>query len=310
MASFLGFLPTRRRIVVWLRTHRVLPSKPSRFRLLVTDFQGDDDTLSRTRHLEAALLDQTELAILPVSGTPPASDRERLDRCRSLIAGHNGDSLILGDVVPTNQRIRIRMISRYEQEPGRHGPYQMGWMELPETLGPDVAGHLQTLMALSLSPAARNDRDRACLINLLRPAATRLTRLLEEPDRTFDGERQGVAWHMLGVAASLLGDFTESRRWLEVAVHACRTALLVPDGDADVSRWATVQNNLGQALRRLAEQQHDRRKRALLLEQSIDAFQEAARVHGADAASAAYLRQTATNLAHAEALVQTEPLAA
>lgn len=314
MSRFKQFLPSRRRIGVWLRTHQVVPPKPTRFRILVTDLKGDDEAMTQTRHLESALRDQLGLAIMPVGETLDIADGEidadALRQCRSLIAGQNGDSLIFGEVMPAAPRIRIRMVGRYEQDAGRHGPYQMDWTELPKRFGPDVEGLLLALTVLSVSPAAQNEQDRAYLINLLRPAATKLTRLLEKPSSTIDSEQQGVFWHALGLAASLLGEFTQSRRWLEVAVHAHRTALLIWQQDTVVFHWAMVQNNLGHALRLLADQQDSREEQIPLLKQSTEAFQEALRVYRAAASADFYLRQTETNLAHTETLLSERPIAA
>jgi len=297
-----------------LRTHQLVPPKPTRFRILLTDLKGDDQALTQTRHLEKALADQMGLAILPVGETPGIADGEidddALEQCRSLIAGHNGDSLIFGEVMPAAPRIRIRMVGRYEREAGRHGPYQVDWTELPKRFGPDVEGQLLTLMVLSVSPAAQNEQDRAYLINLLRPAATKLTRLLENPSSSLDSAQQGVFWHALGLAASLLGEYTKSQRWLEVAVHAQKTALLVWQQDTVVFQWAIVQNNLGHALRLLAGLHEDKNSQNPLLKQSIEAFQQALRVYRAAAAAETYLRQTETNLAHAEALLLDRPIAA
>lgn len=299
---------------LWLRTHQLIPPKASRFRILITDLQDDDDALTHTRHLEAALRDQLDLAILPVGETLRLSDgqidADELEQCRSLIAGHNGDSLMFGEVMPAARHIRLRMVGRYEQDAGRHGPYQVDWTELPKRFGPDVEGLLLTLTALSVSPGVQNQRDRSCLLDLLRPAATKLTRLLEKPSPSIDSEQQGVFWHALGLASSLLGEHAASRRWLEVAVHAHRTALLIWQQDTVVFHWAMVQNNLGHALRLLAVRQDDKRHQRLLLRQAIEAFHEALRVYRAATAADFYLRQTETNLAHAEALLAEHPVAA
>ncbi len=300
-------LPSRRRIGTWLRSHQLVTSQPTRFRILVTDLKDDDGTLTQTRHLEKALQDQLGLTIQPVSGTPGIADGEidadALKQCLSTIAGHNGDSLIFGEVMPAAPHIRIRMVGRYEQEAGRHGPYQMDWTVLPKHFGPDVEGLLLTLMVLSVSPGARSEEDRACLIDLLRPAATKLTRLLDDPSTTLDSEQQGVFWHALGLAASLLGEYTSNQRWLEVAVHAHKTALLVWRQDTVVFQWAIVQNNLGYALRLLAEQHLDRESRIALLNRSVEAFRQARRIYQAAAAATTYLRQTEVNLANAETLL-------
>lgn len=314
MGQFTKLLPSKRKIGLWLRTRQLMPSKPTRFRILVTDLKGDDEASTHTRHLEAALCDQMNLAVMSVGdGLDIADgeiDAEALERCRSLIAAHNGDSLIFGEVMPAAPRIRIRLAGRYEREAGRHGPYQMDWVELPKRFGPDVEGQLLTLMVLSVSPAANNDQDRACLIELLRPAATKLTRLLENPSSTLDTEQQGVFWHALGLAASMLGEYSTSQRWLEVAVHAHKTALLVWQKDTVVFHWAIVQNNLGVALRLLAECQEDRYDQVSLLKQSLEAFRQARRVYLAAAAAETYLSQTETNLAHTEALLSERPIAA
>ncbi|MGI9508447.1 MAG: hypothetical protein ACR2QJ_03745, partial [Geminicoccaceae bacterium] len=117
-------------------------------------------------------------------------------------------------------------------------------------------------------------------------------------------------WHALGLAASLLGEYTKSQRWLEVAVHAHRTALLIWQEDTVVFQWAIVQNNLGHALRLLAEQHQDRQTQIPILKQSVEAFQQARRVYRAAAAAKTYLRQTETNLANAEAMLSERPIAA
>lgn len=314
LGRFMGILPSRRRFGVWLRRQQLVPPKQTRFRILVTDLEGDDEALTQTRHLEKSLLDQMGLTIMPVGDGPGIADGEidadALERCRSLIAAHNGDSLVFGEVMRAAPRLRIRMVGRYENQAGRHGPYQMDWTELPKRFGPDVDGQLLTLMALSVAPAAQDDQDRTYLSNLLRPAATKLTRLLDDPSSTLDSEQQGIFWHALGLAASLLGEYTRSQRWLEVAIHAHKTALLVWHEDTVVFHWAIVQNNLGHALRLLAEHHHENTSRTALLKQAAEAFQQALRVYRAATAADTYLRQTEINLAHAETLLSERPIAA
>jgi len=284
-----------------------------RFRVLVTNLKGDDETLTQTRHLETALREQLGVDVLPVDEPIDIADGEvdqhALELCQSLIGAHNGDSLLFGEVMPAAPRLRLRLVGRYDGEAGRHGPYQMDWAEFPKHFGPDVEGHLLALVALSVAPAARDEEDRAYLVSLLRPAASKLTRLLESSTVSLDNERQGACWHALGLAASLLGEHTSSLRWLEVAVHAHKTALLMWQEETVGFHWAIVQNNLGYALRLLAERQTDRHRRRQLFRQSIDAFGEALLIYRAAAAAETYRRQTETNLAHVEAL-QNEPLVA
>ncbi len=314
VSRFMRFIPSRRQLGLWLHSNQLVPSSTSRFRVLLTDLKGDDAGRSQTRHLETALHDQHGISMMPVGETLDIADGEidadALRQCHSLIARHNGDSLIFGEVMPAAPRFRLRIVGRYAQDVGRLGPYQVDWIELPKHFGPDIEGVVLALTVLSVSPAAQNDHDRSTLINLLRPAATKLTRLLESPSIPFESTLQGVSWHALGLAASLLGEYTQSRRWLEVAVQAHRTALLIWCRDSAVFNWAIVQNNLGYALRLLAEQKGDGEDRQALLKRSIDAFQEALRVYRAATAATTYRRQTETNLAHAEALLAEGVVAA
>jgi hypothetical protein len=314
VSRFIPFIPSKRQVGIWLHNNQLVRSRTCRFRVLLADLKGEDAAGSQTRHLESALCDQQGISIMPVGETLDIADGEidadALCQCHSLIARHNGDSLIFGEVMPAAPRFRLRIVGRYAQDAGRLGPYQVDWIELPKHFGPDIEGVLLSLTVLSVSPAVQNDQDRSTLINLLRPAATKLTRLLEAPGAPFENALQGVFWHALGLATSLLGEYTRSRRWLEVAVQAHRTALLIWRQDGAVFNWAIVQNNLGYALRLLAEQQEDGDYRKVLLEKSVNAFQEALRIYRAATAATTYQHQTETNLALAEALLAGEAVAA
>ena len=313
MSKFMHFLPSTRRIGVWLRTNQMVLTKSSRFRILVADLEGDDQSLTQTRHLEAALRDQPGIGVTPVGQGPELVDgdigKDTLEQSRSLLATHHGDSLIIGQVMLAGRRIRIRTIGRYDEIPGRHGPYQSDWAELPKRFGLDFEGQLLALAALSISPAARDEEDKSCLINLLRPAATKLTRLLEQQAVHADSEQQGGLWHALGLAASLLGEYTRSKRWLDVAVHAHKTALLMWQNESVVFDQAIAQNNLGHALRLLAPHAGSHDDRVALLKEAIQAFHQALHVYRA-ANVRGFISQTEANLAHAEALMAERPVAA
>lgn len=296
-----------------MRTNQLVLPKQSRFRILVADLDGDEKGLVQTRHLEAALCDQPGIGVVPVGRGPDLVDGEiverTLEQSRSILASHNGDSLILGSVMRAGPRLRLRMIGRYEGVAGRHGPYQIDWTELPKRFGPDFEGQLLTLAALSIAPAAQDDEDRAYLINLLRPAASKLTRLLEHQAIHADSEQQGMLWHALGLAASLLGEYSKSQRWLDVAVHAHKTALLIWQDDKVVFDWAIAQNNLGHALRLLMPYADSDAYQAAILKQSVQAFQQALYVYRAAKAQSS-INQTEINLAHVETVIADHSVAA
>ncbi len=298
---------------MWLRTNQLVLPRPSRFRILIADLEGDDKELTQTRHLEKALHDQPGMGIVPVGKGPDLIDDEvgdlTLEQSQSMLASFNGDVLALGSVMQAGPRIRLRMIGRYDGVPGRHGPYQIDWTELPKHFGLDFEGQLLALAALSIAPAASDEQDRAYLINLLRPAAGKLTRLLEYQSVQADSEQQGILWHSLGLAASLLGEYTKSQRWLDVAVHAHKTALLIWKEDSVVFDWAIAQNNLGHALRLLAAHVDSEDYRAAILRQAVQAFQQALHVYRSANANE-LISQTATNLAHVETLMADLSVAA
>ena len=181
--------------------------------------------------------------------------------------------------------------------------------EMPKRFGPDFEGQLLALAALSISTAAHNDADKACLVELLKPAVGKLTRLLEQHDVQADSEQQGVLWHALGVAASLLGEYSRSQRWLDVAVHAHKTALLIWQDDKVVYDWAIAQNNLGHALRLLAPFADTHAYELAILKDSILAFHRALRVFRA-ARAMSFVSQTSANLARAEAALADSTVAA
>lgn len=307
------FLPSTRRIGVWLRTNQLVLSKNSRFRILIADLGGDGSGLAQTRHLESALRDQPGIGVIPVGQGPDLIDGEfgadTLEQCRSLLATHNGDSLIIGEVMPAGPRIRLRMIGRYDEVPGRHGSYQTDWTEMPKRFGLDFEGQLLALAALSISSAAQDEEDRGYLVSLLRPAATKLTRLLEQQALQAESEQQGGLWHALGLAASLLGEYSKSQRWLDVAVHAHKTALLIWEDESVVLEAAIAQNNLGHALRLLAPYADSHGYKVAILKEAIRAFHEALYVHRA-AKIHGFISQTEANLAHAEALMAEHLIAA
>jgi hypothetical protein len=280
-----------------------MPTQHARFRILIADLDGDAAELTQTRHLEMALADQMGIAMAPVGPGPVVGDGlvedQALDPARTLLASHNGDALIFGEVIPAANLVRIRLVGRYDGAAGRHGPYQTGWSALPRRFGLDYEGQLLALVALAIAPNVRSREDRAHLINLLRPAATKLTRLLEHPTARLDADRQGALWHALGLAASLLGETTKSRRWLEVALHAYRAALQIWQADSVLQDWAIAQNNLGHALHMLALEVGDPAEETAYFGQAINAYHRALHVYKA-AEAKSYLAQTEANLARTE----------
>lgn len=284
--------------------------RAGQFRILIADLAGDDAELAQTRHLAAALGDQPDLSVLPVGealGGAAASEREVLGR--KLLAAHGGDVLIHGALAGPPPRLRLAFLSRFEGGPLRHGPYQLGEAELPRRFGPDFEGQLLILVALCAQPGGQAPEQRAGLLNLLRPAARKLTRLLEHPPASLAADRQGALWQTLGMGATLLGELAHDPRWLDAAVHAFRTALQLWRHDADQLEWAMAQNNFGLSLRLLAEAQRERAPAPALHRQAVAAFEEALALYR-ELELPDLVSHTEANLARAMAAPPDRPIAA
>ncbi len=310
-------LPARWQVGRWLRQHDLTRPDPGRFRILLADLAGDDPERSHSSHLANALAEQSGLAVLQIGAGPAVTDANGRERSevdsaaagRELLAAHDGDVLIYGTLTRATPRMRLRFLGRYEGVAGRHGAYQMDTAELPKRFGPDFEGQLLALVAVAAAPASFSQDSKTSLVELLRPAAGKLTRLLEQPPSSMESEQLGALWHALGLAACLLGEQNDDSRWLAVAIHAHRTALQVWRRDAVLFDWAMTQNNLGHALR-LQAAHESRRSAALgLLAQAGEAFERALYVFRA-ATAHDFISHTEANLARVEVAMSERQLAA
>ena len=73
-------VPSPLRISRWLKTRDIVPSEGTHFTILIADLDGDDDHLSRTKHVEAALRDQQGLEVVLVGpGSEPFEKGSRAE---------------------------------------------------------------------------------------------------------------------------------------------------------------------------------------------------------------------------------------
>lgn len=154
-------LPAPLRTARWLRTRDIVPSEGTHFTILIADLNSDDDNLSQTRHVEAALRAQEGVEVVLVGPGPTpfesgsrAGHQIRTERQgRALLAHHNGDLLIWGEVAEENKRLRLRFLARTEGIGGTHRSYQLEAAELPKNFGEDFHAQLIALTLASLAPA-------------------------------------------------------------------------------------------------------------------------------------------------------------
>lgn len=306
-------LRDRQQVSQFLRVHGPAPDHRAHFKIVVADLKGDDEELSHTRHVETALRDQPALTIVGANSSSRLAEVRRRsegaiapqERASYVLAAHNRDVLMFGEVAEAKPHLRLHFVGRYEGVVGRHGPYQLGAAELPKRFGPDFEGQLLALVGLSVASAIDSPPGRKHLIALLRPAAIKLTRLLEHPPHNLGSGQHGALWHALGLTASVLGEQTGDRRWLEAAIQAYHAVLHVWGRDANLFDRAMVQNNLGHTLGLLAARSEEDGVARKHLVAARDAFCEALQVYRTARASA-HIAHTEANLAGIGA-VQIKP---
>lgn len=302
--------PDRQQVSQSVQVHGPALDHRAHFKIVVADLKGDDEELSHTRHVEAALRDQPALTIVGANASSRLADvRERSEGAITpaegasyVLAAHNRDVLIFGEVAEAKPHLRLHFVGRHEGVVGRHGPYQLGAAELPKRFGPDFEGQLLALVGVSVASSIDSPPGRKHLIALLRPAAIKLTRLLEHPSHNLKSAQHGALWHALGLTASVLGEQTGDRRGLEAAIQAYHVVLRVWGHDANFFDRAMVQNNLGYTLGLLsARSEEGGAARKKHLGAARDAFCEALQVYRTASASA-LIAQTEANLAGVGAL--------
>ncbi len=288
-----------------------LPARTLLLRVLIANLEGDGEEREQTRHLEAALADQPGLMVTVLDGDAQslevgAHSKEAIDEeARQLLDAHSGDVLIFGDLPRARSWLRLRFRGREESATGCYGAYQFAVAELPKRFGPDFEGQLLALIGLCVAPVMELPHDPRRLAPVLRPAAIKLTRLLEDPPRNLDNEQHGALWHALALTASLSGEQSGDARWLLTAVGAYRAALKVWRRDAALASWAMIQNNLGCALGLFAERATTNRDAEKYFAGARAALRSALKVYRA-ARISEYVSHTEANLARIAALEEAQ----
>jgi hypothetical protein len=234
---------------------RDVPSAPgTHFTVVIADLDGDDPNLGQTKHVEAALRDQQGLEVVRVRpGPKPFETGSRVEhqirtegQAREMLARHNGDLLIWGEVAQANLRVRLRFLPRQEGIEGKHASYQLEAAELPKDFGDDFNAQLIALALASLAPATEQEGRYA--VDLLKQPAQKLERLLEHGPPGLDRDQIAGLRVAYGSAARAIGAQTGDANWLQRAISAFTVALEAYPHDRVPLKWAAAQRNLGNAL--------------------------------------------------------------
>jgi tetratricopeptide (TPR) repeat protein len=263
-----------RRIARWMKGRDLPPAAGTHFTVLIADLKRDGDG-SQTDHVAAALAPYKGVDVVRVGPGPEWDFGSRTtleEQARRLVTDRRGDVLIFGEVAKADERLRLYLLGGHDHSETQFRSYALETAELPKDFGADFNAMLLAVVAAQVAPAT--EQAGQYLVDALRPAADRLTRLCEHlPDGLHDDQR-GSLWHALGVAARVLGEQSGESELLKQAVEAYRAALEVRTRERVPLDWAQTQNNLGLALFTLGEREDGNAR----LEEAVAALRAALEV--------------------------------
>ena len=253
-----------RRIWRWLKTPAVMIAGETHFSVVMADL-ADDVELNQTGHVARILGDQAENLV--------AAEK----RGQQWLDQHDADVLVWGEVAGADQILRLRFLSRT----GRIGSDTKGYpltetLELPTEFHVDF-GQVLYMTALSAVEPATEMKGHY-LVDLLRPAAQKVERLLAQPPPGIPPESLAHVHVAYGIAAAVLGEQSGDSVWLVRAERSFRAALEFFTPNRISLYWALTQNNLGTALYTLGEREEGTAR----LEEAVTAHRATLEVYTRD----------------------------
>ncbi len=146
---------------------------------------------------------------------------------RGWLADHNADVLIWGKVAAGDRCLRLRFLARDIPADGQARSYALNQdtFDLPEDFGTDLSGVLLSVALLSVKPAT--EQAGQYLVEILKPAALKIERLLENPPQGLGADALAQIQHSYGIVAFVIGEQSGDEAWLDRAIAAYRAALEV-----------------------------------------------------------------------------------
>ena len=258
----------------WLESQFVDPATGTHFSVLIADLEGDADG-SQTEQLAEALSDSRGLQVIQLGrvlkignvGDVKQNIAKAEGTGRTWLREKKADVLVWGR--DTGTFLKLRFLSA--GAPGRpDGLGRFGEVfELPRGFGPALGTQIVSLTLIAVAPAT--EAQGTYLVELLKPTALKLKKLLDDKSPGFESEQRSRLQHSFGVAATVLGEQTGDSDWLEEAVAAYRAALEERTRERVPLDWAATQNNLGTALGTLGERESGTAR----LEEAVAAYRAA-----------------------------------
>ncbi len=266
-----------RRIWRWLKSPAVMIAGGTHFSVVMADL-ADDVDLKQTGHVARILGGQKGIKVLrngQVLGIEEFGDQaENLvdaeKRGQEWLDQHDADVLVWGEVAGADQILRLRFLSRVDQVGSDTKGYPLTeTLELPTEFHVDFGQVLYMTALSAVAPAT--EMQGQYLVDLLRPAAQKIERLLEWPPPGFPPGALADVHLAYGNAAAVLGKQSGDSVWLKSAEKSFRAALEIYTRDRLPLQGATTQNNLGIALVALGEREEGTAR----LEEAVTAYRAA-----------------------------------
>lgn len=254
-------LPTPGELACRVREQFREPAPGSRFAILISDLAYDPEG-RQTGHIAAALRGQPGIEVLRTCrvlqidpyGLQSEAEAETLDQGREWLEERNADVLIWGEVVEANRTLRLWFL-RQEGKLPQPRPYGLERTELPIDFHQELSTQLVAVALVSLAPI--RGLMEADIVPLLKPVAEKLKHLMAHPPTGLSADHSAGLHNTFALAATVIGEFTGDKAWLEDAIVAYQAALKTWTRERKPVAWAMIHNNLGNAWRLLGEREND-----------------------------------------------------
>ncbi len=265
---------------VYLETRPERAATP--FAILVADLDGDADR-SQTRHIlqslrtqfgeaiargDIEILSRGEALVIP-PGNMKNGEMATTVKGRTWLKEQNASVLIWGEVGGHGKLLRLRLLPAEGDGASKNYALAEQTLELPNDFGGDLGVLFAAGTATAISPVYK--RSGEALASLLAPFVARLKPLAEKPPASLLDETRAQLWYAYAAGEARLGEERGDNSHLATAIAFYKKTLTILTRDRVPLRWATTQNNLGNAFQVLGE----RERGTARLEDAVAAYRAA-----------------------------------
>ena len=277
LCSVLGWSRWRNR-----RKHVHGKTKPGRIAIYIAELEGDErNGQHRTnvvRSLKRELGDLVQILRAGIelkaeeSGNPADDAAAANRRAQRYLRKKGGDLLIWGRVIKgAIGVIELRFSSAAHDSSDEKRFRYDAKQDLTEDFGEEFNAALAAVAASSATPAQKIGQF---VGNVLIPSADKIAKILESPLKAFREEDRARLLYSYAIAEETIGSQRGDKSRLNEAAQAYQRLLAIWTRERHPIQWAGTQNNLGNVLQSLGEQDDG----VELTRRAIEAFRSALEV--------------------------------